>query len=203
MSEVIIQNKKHQALIAAGRELFWKHGFRRVSIDEVCKLAGASKMTFYRYFPDKQALAKTVFDQEVDKGTAMFREIMASDTSASEKLEAILKIKADSVNDISKEFLSDFYADKGSGLQEYIARKTAAVWEEILDDFRQAQKRGIFRSDFKPEILLYISQQIPGFITDPYLVGICGSPQNVVMEIARFFSYGIAPIGNSSSLSEK
>jgi AcrR family transcriptional regulator len=203
MSEVIIQNKKHQALIVAGRDLFWKHGFRRVSIDEVCKLAGASKMTFYRYFPDKQALAKTVFDREVDKGTAMFREIMASDTSASEKLEAMLKMKADSVNDISKEFLNDFYAGKGSGLQEYIARKTASVWEEILDDFRQAQKRGIFRSDFKPEILLYISQQIPGFINDPYLVGICGSPQDVVMEIARFFTYGIAPINNPPSLPEK
>jgi AcrR family transcriptional regulator len=203
MLKVISLNKKHHALIAAGRELFWKHGFRRVSIDEVCKLAGASKMTFYRYFPDKQTLAKTVFDQEVDKGTAMFREIMASDTSASEKLEAILKMKADSVNDISTEFLNDFYADKGSGLQEYIARKTASVWEEILDDFRQAQKRGIFRSDFKPELMLYISQQLPGLMNDPYLVGLCGSPQNVVMEIARFFTYGIAPVATPSSLPEK
>ncbi len=188
-----VTNKKQQSLLAAGRELFWKHGFRRISIDEVCKVAGASKMTFYRYFPDKLALAKAVFAAEVDKGTLLFREIMISETSASEKLEAMLRTKADSVNNISQEFLNDFYSDKDSDLKTYIAQKTADVWNEIVNDFKLAQQKGVFRSDFKPEILLYISQQLPGFINDPYLVQICGSPQEVVMEIARFFTYGIAP----------
>jgi AcrR family transcriptional regulator len=188
-----VTNKKQQSLLAAGRELFWKHGFRRISIDEVCKVAGASKMTFYRYFPDKLALAKAVFDDEVDKGTLQFREIMISETSASEKLEAMLRIKADSVNNISQEFLNDFYSDKDSDLRTYITQKTADVWNEIVNDFKMAQQKGVFRSDFKPEILLYISQQLPGFINDPYLVQICGSPQDVIMEIARFFTYGIAP----------
>ena len=188
-----VTNKKQQSLLAAGRELFWKHGFRRISIDEVCKVAGASKMTFYRYFPDKLALAKAVFAAEVDKGTLLFREIMISESSASEKLEAMLRIKADSVNNISQEFLNDFYTDKDSDLRTYIAQKTADVWNEIVNDFKMAQQKGVFRSDFKPEILLYISQQLPGFINDPYLVQLCGSPQEVVMEIARFFTYGIAP----------
>jgi len=188
-----VTNKKQQSLLAAGRELFWKHGFRRISIDEVCKVAGASKMTFYRYFPDKLALAKAVFAAEVDKGTLLFREIMISETSASEKLEAMLRTKADSVNNISQEFLNDFYTDKDSDLKTYIAQKTADVWNEIVNDFKMAQQKGVFRSDFKPEILLYISQQLPGFINDPYLVQICGSPQDVIMEIARFFTYGIAP----------
>ena len=188
-----VTNKKQQSLLVAGRELFWKHGFRRISIDEVCKVAGASKMTFYRYFPDKLALAKAVFAAEVDKGTLLFREIMISETSASEKLEAMLRTKADSVNNISQEFLNDFYSDKDSDLKTYIAQKTADVWNEIVNDFKMAQQKGVFRSDFKPEILLYISQQLPGFINDPYLVQICGSPQEVVMEIARFFTYGIAP----------
>jgi len=188
-----VTNKKQQSLLAAGRELFWKHGFRRISIDEVCKVAGASKMTFYRYFPDKLALAKAVFAAEVDKGTLLFREIMISETSASEKLEAMLRTKADSVNNISQEFLNDFYSDKDSDLKTYIAQKTADVWNEIVNDFKMAQQKGVFRSDFKPEILLYLSQQLPGFINDPYLVQICGSPQEVVMEIARFFTYGIAP----------
>jgi len=150
-------------------------------------------MTFYRYFPDKLALAKAVFDDEVDKGTLQFREIMISESSASEKLEAMLRTKADSVNNISQEFLNDFYSDKDSDLRTYIAQKTADVWNEIVNDFKMAQQKGVFRSDFKPEILLYISQQLPGFINDPYLVQLCGSPQEVVMEIARFFTYGIAP----------
>lgn len=201
MDNVTISNKKQQALLSAGRELFWKHGFRRISIDEVCKTAGTSKMTFYRYFPDKLALAKAVFDTEVDNSILQFREIMISETTASEKLEAMLRIKSDSVNNISQEFLNDFYTDKDSDLKTYIAQKTANVWNEIVNDFKLAQQKGAFRSDFKPEILLYISQQLPGFINDPYLVQLCGSPQEVVMEIARFFTYGIAP--NAKTTAEK
>lgn len=201
MNKVTISNKKHQSLLSAGRELFWKHGFRRISIDEVCKTAGTSKMTFYRYFPDKLALAKAVFDTEVDNSILQFREIMISETTASEKLEAMLRIKSDSVNNISQEFLNDFYTDKDSDLKTYIAQKTANVWNEIVNDFKMAQLKGVFRSDFKPEILLYISQQLPGFINDPYLVQLCGSPQEVVMEIARFFTYGIAP--NAKTTAEK
>lgn len=201
MIKVINSNKKQLALLSAGRELFWKHGFRRISIDEVCKAAGASKMTFYRYFPDKLALAKAVFDQEVDNSILQFREIMIAETPASEKLEALLRIKADSVNNITQEFLNDFYTDKDSDLKKYIAQKTADVWNEIVNDFKMAQQKGVFRSDFKPEILLYISQQLPGFINDPYLIQVCGSPQEVVMEIARFFTYGIAP--NAKNAAEK
>lgn len=201
MNKVTISNKKHQSLLSAGRVLFWKHGFRRISIDEVCKTAGTSKMTFYRYFPDKLALAKAVFDTEVDNSILQFREIMISETTASEILEAMLRIKSDSVNNISQEFLNDFYTDKDSDLKTYIAQKTANVWNEIVNDFKLAQQKGVFRSDFKPEILLYISQQLPGFINDPYLVQLCGSPQEVVMEIARFFTYGIAP--NAKTTAEK
>lgn len=201
MINVTNSNKKQQALLSTGRELFWKHGFRRISIDEVCKTAGTSKMTFYRYFPDKLALAKAVFDTEVDNSILQFREIMISETTASEKLEAMLRIKSDSVNNISQEFLNDFYTDKDSDLKTYIAQKTANVWNEIVNDFKMAQLKGVFRSDFKPEILLYISQQLPGFINDPYLVQLCGSPQEVVMEIARFFTYGIAP--NAKTTAEK
>jgi AcrR family transcriptional regulator len=61
------ESKKEVAILKAGREFFWKYGFRKVTVDEICKAAGVSKMTFYRYFKDKATLAKTIFDNEVEK----------------------------------------------------------------------------------------------------------------------------------------
>jgi AcrR family transcriptional regulator len=48
-------NQKYLKILAAGRDLFWKHGFKRVTIEEVCREAGASKMTFYKFFENKIA----------------------------------------------------------------------------------------------------------------------------------------------------
>ncbi|WP_372931944.1 TetR/AcrR family transcriptional regulator, partial [Mariniphaga sediminis] len=59
------KSKKYLEIMKTARELFWKHGFRRVTIQEICEKAGVSKMTFYKHFPNKIDLAKTVFTNEV------------------------------------------------------------------------------------------------------------------------------------------
>lgn len=124
---------------------------------------------------------------------------MQAETPADEKLQAMLSLKSDSVNNISPEFLKDFYSDNDSGLKEFIAEKTTKVWSEIISDFKEAQQRGVFRQDFKPELLLYVSQNISTLINDPYLLQLYGTPQELIMEITRFFTYGIAPNNNKMS----
>lgn len=191
--KVQILNKKEAAILRAGRELFWKYGFRKVTVDEICKAAGVSKMTFYRYFSDKATLAKKIFDNEVEKSMEQFRKIMQSGISVPEKMKHILQMKSESVKNISGDFIRDFYSDNESGLKAHIEQKTASSWETILDVYRQAQLRGEFRKDMKPEILLYISQKVTDLFNDPYLTGLCGGPAGVIMELARLFTYGISP----------
>ena len=41
-----LKSKKQLELLKIARELFWKHGFKRVSIEEICQKASVSKMTF-------------------------------------------------------------------------------------------------------------------------------------------------------------
>ncbi len=185
--------KKKAAILESGRELFWKYGFKRVSVEEICRRASVSKMTFYRYFTDKAELARAVYDAEVEAGMSRFREILESDLPVPEKIRNVLLIKSGSVSNISREFLNDFYSDNETGLKSYIQEKIAYSMEEILNDFRKAQERGVFRKDFKPEMLFYISQKIADSFNDPYLFGLYGSPAEVIMEVSELFTYGIAP----------
>ena len=102
-------------------------------------------------------------------------------------------MKSESVKNISGDFIRDFYSDNESGLKAHIEQKTASSWETILDVYRQAQLRGEFRKDMKPEILLYISQKVTDLFNDPYLTILCGGPAGVIMELARLFTFGISP----------
>ena len=56
-------NTKREQLIRTGKELFWKFGFRRVTVEEICSEAGISKMTFYKYFSNKLDLVKRIMDE--------------------------------------------------------------------------------------------------------------------------------------------
>lgn len=193
--EEAIKTKKYAEILAAGRDLFWKHGFRRVSIEEICRQAGASKMTFYRFFPNKIALAKAVFDREVSEGLIKFRNILRDRSGSSEKIRKIFLMKMDGTHLISREFLQDFYADRELGLKEYIEEKTRESWNEILTDFRYAQQEGWFRRDLKPEFLFYFSQKMGEMLTDEKLLCLYGDPQELIRELTNFFSYGISPSG--------
>lgn len=188
-----LKSKKQPELLRIARELFWKHGFKRVSIGEVCQKAGVSKMTFYRLYPNKIELAKAVYDEEVNKGLQTFKTIMAEEEEPSEKIRKILFLKLKGTNDVSQEFLKDFHDSPELGLKTYIEEKTQILWNETLSDFRHAQQNGLFRKDFKPEFLLNLSSHLTGMLLDEKLRKLYDTPQELIMEIANFCIYGIAP----------
>jgi AcrR family transcriptional regulator len=187
------ENAKRESLLNTGRRLFWKYGFRRVTVNEICKEADVSKMTFYRFFENKTDLAKTIFDREVKNAIDKFNEIIKSDISASEKMKNIIQMKIEGTNDISSEFLMDFYRSSDTGLKEYVEEVTRNSWKEIIEGFRYAQQRGWFRKDFKPEFLFHISQKLVSVWTDVEMLKLYNSPQDLILEFANFIAYGISP----------
>lgn len=186
-------NTKQTEILTTGRALFWKYGFKKVTIQEICKEAGISKMTYYRFFQDKIELAKAVFDAEVEKGITTFREIIEEKSNPSEKVRKIIALKQEGVNGISKEFLKDFYGSDDTGLKAYIEEKTRATWVEMINDFKKAQRKGIFRKDMKPEFLIFLTMKIAELLNDKQLSQLYDSPQDMMTELSNFFAYGISP----------
>jgi hypothetical protein len=111
----------------------------------------------------------------------------------SEKMKRILLLKLQGTNDISREFLSDFYNNPELGLKEHIEKMTAIAWRDIVNDFRKAQENGTFRKEFKPELIFYISQKMMEMINDENLIKLYQSPQDMIMELANLFIYGMLP----------
>lgn len=188
------RNKKKQALLLTARELFWKHGFRRVTIEEICREAGVSKMTFYRHFDNKKDLAKAVFDEVITNSTETFRNIFQDKhISTAEKMQKLLLIKMEGSNDISREFLQDFYSNPELGLTSHIEARTKESWQEIISIFKQAQKDGGLRKDFRPEFLLILGQKLQELMNHETLLSMYDSPQDLIMEMTNMMVYGIVP----------
>ena len=187
-------NPRYMQIIETSRKLFWKHGLKRVTVEEICREAGVSKMTFYKFFPNKVELAKSIYTREIDIGMRKFREIMSNEnTSAQEKMEQMLMMKMEGTNDISMEFLGDFYSNPELGLSKWVEEKSIEAWKEMIEDFRDAQKKGWFRGDFKPEGFLLIVNKFSEMVTDENLLRLYRTPQEAIMEFSRFFTFGIMP----------
>ena len=53
-------SKSYQAIIDTAKTLFMKHGMRRITVEEICREASVSKMTFYRLFTNKEDVAEII-----------------------------------------------------------------------------------------------------------------------------------------------
>ncbi|HBY00935.1 MAG TPA: hypothetical protein DEG92_00030 [Rikenellaceae bacterium] len=192
MARIFSQNAENK-LLEAGRELLWKYGFRKVSVEDICKRAGVSKMTFYRYFENKSELTKRVLNNVVSEGTDNFRKILTDDTSVAVKMQRIIHLKMDGTKEISREFVEEIYNDPGSELQQFMIKLTTDTWIGILEEFKDAQARGVFRKDFKPEILLAMSRGFSELIADPKLNSLYSNTQEMIVEMTNLMTFGIAP----------
>lgn len=186
-------NPKYEALLKTARDLFWKHGFKRVSVQEICKKAGVSKMTFYKFFSNKTELAKQVFSNEIDDSIIKFNRLIDEDISVHEKIEKLILLKAEGTNNISKEFMQDFYLGSEPELKSFVEAKTHEAWQGMLGVWKKAQQAGIFRDDLKPEFLVQVSFGLVELMKDERLAGLFSSPQELILEFTRFIAYGITP----------
>lgn len=187
------KTSSQQKIISAGRELFWKHGFKRVSIDDICEKAGVSKMTFYRYFPNKIELAKSVYDHVTKEGYEKFKAIMKEDSSPEEKMNRFILLKLEGTSQISQEFLTDFYSSKELGLKDFVQERVSELWQAIIGDIREAQQKGIFRKDFNPELFFHTFQKLTELLEDAHVRKLYNNTQDMIMELISLLIYGIAP----------
>jgi AcrR family transcriptional regulator len=187
------EDPRLEGLMQSAHSLFWKYGFRKVSIEEICREAGVSKMTFYKHFRNKLAIAKAVFDRAVTRGLLDFRAILEEDSPVSVKMKKLLQMKLEGVHDISREFLNDFYGNPELGLKAHIDQKTKEVWLEMLEDWKKAQQKGIFRPDLNLAFYFYVARKQAELLHDPYVQSLFPDSESLVMELTRLNVYGIVP----------
>jgi AcrR family transcriptional regulator len=190
------QSGKFEAIAAAAKSLFWKHGIRRVTIEEICQDAGVSKMTCYKYFSNKTAIAKYLIEDMFELGIKAYKEIYHSDISYEEKVKMMLDLKMSNAHEMSQELLDDIYKNQDEELSETIETIKKRMIGIYLDDIREAQKIGEIRSDVKPEFMLYFLDNLTEMLTDQRLVSIYSNPQQMISEVMTFFFYGIMPRKN-------
>lgn len=193
------ENKSCNAIMASAKSLFWKHGIRRITVEEICREAGVSKMTYYRLFKNKGEVAEKVLVDIMEEGMQDYRNIMDKQITFSEKMEQIILLKHDSSANISEEFIKDIYQNEEMGLVQKIEELTKSYLVEVMEDYKLAQKQGWIRQDLKLEFIMYIQDQLTNMVLDKNLLSMYNNVQEVIMEITNFFFYGILSDKKSTS----
>ena len=186
-------SKKRDQILKVGKELFYKYGIKRVSVEEICKEANVSKMTFYKFFSNKIDLVIKMYETLTNESLKVYREIMESDLTFVEKIEKTLVLKRKSTHELSQEFYNDLIKSDIPEIQEMIKNAINKNLKLIINDFIVAQKKGEVRKDIKPEFIMFYMNHMMEMAQDPRLQNMYATPEELIMEVNKFFFYGLLP----------
>lgn len=147
MSQGKRTSPKRKQLLDTALALFSRHGTRRVTVEEICREAGVSKMTFYRNFSNKVQLVEALRDRIADETFAAFDAIDALDIPFPEKIDRMTAFKAQQARSMNLAWIQDMVST--AGIQREFQRR-------FLANLKRAQERGEIRADIELEFHLLV-----------------------------------------------
>jgi AcrR family transcriptional regulator len=187
---------KKQQIEHTAKELFWKHGFKKVSIDEICRKASVSRKTFYTLYENKTALVVYLFNENLEEGFTSFQKIAESDINFSEKMEKLLAYKFEATKNISMEFIADIYHPDAGELSNVMNNAIERSLSMMREFFQKAQAKGELNPEISIDYVIWLVQKSVEFCGNPELLALFPDSKSLVTQIYKTLIYGIMPVNN-------
>jgi len=146
MSELDSGNKARQFYLAA-EPLLLRYGFRKTTVEEICRAAGASKRTFYELFRDKADLLLKMLATMGADAIDHWRTTVDPSMSALAKLESYIDGYEDfaRAHPVFQQCMheADLQGYGDSGTAHEMIESMLAVLGEVIDE-------GIAGGEFRP-----------------------------------------------------
>jgi len=188
------RSKKYQQLVDTAEELFFRHGIKRVTVEEICRKAGVSKMTFYRHFTNKIDLVKHISYAGLEKGEKKLDEVTAMDIPFPEKLRIMLGYRLQVMATMSTEFIEEY-------MQLDFSVSIQQAWiQRVVQFLSEAQKEGYIRPGIRPEFILVVVNKLNELAEDERLKALYPNYVELSREVFNFLYYGILTGNHSENL---
>ena len=121
------------SLIEAGRSCFQRYGMRKTTIDDLVRLAGISKGSFYQFFKNKEDLYMELFLQEMP---AMMLRLRESSFGATEDVrEALVLLMKGIVHEIETNPIARIILDDPTQMEQFLS---TLEYQSLMEQVRVA-----------------------------------------------------------------
>lgn len=182
---------KARQLLHTARELFYRYGVQRVTVEEICARANVSKVTFYKHFKNKNDLFVGLIRQMMQEGMDEYKAIFQAEIPFSEKVRQMTVMKKKYTESMSYEMMQSIYANPDPDVQALVREQTEKSMELHRQMIANAKARGDIRPDVKPEFVLYFMNKLIEIANDEQLKALYESPQEMSIDLLNFMFYGI------------
>ena len=187
---------KKEKIEHIAKELFLKHGFKKVTIDEICKKAHVSRKTYYTFYENKIALVLFIINEISTDTLEKYKAVISGPGTFAEKMEESLDLKYQFSKTITMEFVADFLDPGAAEILEYWKGMMQESMLLLMNFFKEGQRTGEMNPDLNINYVMWYFQKLSDIIKSPELAVMFSTPEEMVKQVSKSMIYGIMPINS-------
>ncbi|NQV29752.1 MAG: TetR/AcrR family transcriptional regulator [Candidatus Marinimicrobia bacterium] len=147
--------QKEGDILRTAEKLFMQFGYYRVTVEEICREANVSKVTFYKYFSNKFAVLEDYMSSRLELGMETFNRIRMAEAPLKDKMQAMIAMKEAAVSQFSPVFMHSLMS-ADTAIVDLMNRWTEMSMASMREFFADAQSKGEIHPDYSVDFLLHI-----------------------------------------------
>jgi AcrR family transcriptional regulator len=182
-------------IIEGARDLFYKHGTKSVTMDDIAKHLSMSKKTIYQHFSDKDSIIYKCCSIELEKQECSFNEITDQSEDAISEMMGLMKNMGNMFSEITPNLFYDLQKHHASTWKMMSDFKEKKILKMVEENLLKGIREGLYRSDIDIQVLprLRMYQVDMGFNPDlfppsKFIV------KNVQLAMLDHFMHGITTL---------
>ena len=133
--------------------MFFRHGIRTITMDDIASTLGISKKTIYRYYPDKGQLVKSFTDSELRLQEKDMYDIQKSSKNAIEEILQMMTHLENFFNRVNPAVFYDLQKYHPLAWNSFKLFKEKCVIGFVEDNLKQGILQELYRKELKTKIL--------------------------------------------------
>jgi AcrR family transcriptional regulator len=152
-------SEQKERIVAGARELFFRHGMKSVTMDDLASHLAISKKTLYQYYDDKEELIFEITTREIRYHAGEVNAIREKAANAIEEILLAMQIMSRMMNKISPTVFYDLQKYYQRSWKLFTDFKNHQMCNFIEENLRRGIKQGLYRKELNLEIMARLRLQ--------------------------------------------
>ncbi|WP_291150690.1 TetR/AcrR family transcriptional regulator [Flavobacterium sp. UBA7680] len=140
-------------LLEAAKELFFMHGIKRVTVDDICRHIGVSKKTLYLFFKNKEELIECLLEKNLNEHKKEFEQIFKKSNNSIQEIILLMEHLAVMFSEINPYVFYDLQKYHPDVWKQFKEFKETFLFQIIVKNLEKGIQEDLYRHKINIEIL--------------------------------------------------
>jgi TetR/AcrR family transcriptional regulator, cholesterol catabolism regulator len=146
-------------ILSASRELFFKHGLKSITMDDIARHLGMSKKTIYQFFEDKNKLIVSLNKNEMTYHQAHFDEISKNAKNAIDEIFQMMNHLHRIFSAMNPNLLYDMQKHHPEAWSQHLTFKEKCVYPKVEENLKRGIKEGLYRENLNIKLMTILRME--------------------------------------------